>query len=60
MINAVEAVQRVSPHPRRRVLERVAARRGRDIGVVAGARELVYYGLRDGRIRRLAPPSPAA
>jgi len=34
-----------------------AARRGRNIGVVAAARELVclvYYGLRDGHIRRLA------
>jgi hypothetical protein len=38
------------------VRERVAARRGRNIGVVAAARELVclaYYGLRDGHIRRL-------
>jgi transposase len=39
------------------VRERVAQRRGRNIGVVAAARELVclaYYGLRDGHIRRLA------
>ena len=41
-----------------------AARRGRNIGVVAAARELtelVFYGLRDGDIRRLStPPQPAA
>jgi transposase len=55
---AVEAVQRVGTHTRlgqRR--DRVAERRGRNIGVVAAARELiclVYYGLRDGHIRRLA------
>jgi hypothetical protein len=67
MINAVEAVQRVSPHTRTgAVHERVAARRGRNIGVVAAARELVelvYYGLRDGHIRRLTPSTdtpPAA
>jgi transposase len=59
---AVEAVQRVGAHTRcGEVRERVAARRGRNIGVVAGARELVelvYYGLRDGHIRRLTPPPP--
>jgi transposase len=63
MINPVEAVQRVSPHTRPgAVRDRVAARRGRNIGVVAGARELVelvFYGLRDGRIRRLTPATPA-
>jgi hypothetical protein len=35
----------------------VAARRGRNIGVVAAARELtelVFFGLRDGDIRRLS------
>jgi hypothetical protein len=59
---AVEAVQRV---PASTVLgqlrDQVGARRGRNIGVVAAARELtelVYYGLRDGRIRRLSSPPP--
>jgi transposase len=59
---AVEAVQRV---PGSTVLgqlrDQVGARRGRNIGVVAAARELtelVYYGLRDGRIRRLSGPPP--
>jgi transposase len=55
---AVEAVQRVSKHHRLGQLrDRVAARRGRNIGKVAAARELtrlVYYGLRDGHIRALA------
>lgn len=54
---AVEAVQR-TPSSNRvgLVRDRVSARRGRNIGVVAGARELitlVFYGLRDGRIRCL-------
>ena len=66
---AVEAVQRVPAHTRLgQVRDRVAARRGRNIGVVAAARELtelVFYGLRDGRVRCLPPPasstsSPAA
>jgi transposase len=55
---AIEAVQRLGPQTQLgQVRERVAARRGRNIGVVAAARELielVYYGLRDGHIRRLA------
>jgi transposase len=55
---AVEAVQRVSKHHRLGQLrDRVAVRRGRNIGKVAAARELtrlVYYGLRDGHIRALA------
>jgi transposase len=55
---AIEAVQRIGPQTRLgQVRERVAERRGRNIGVVAAARELiclVYYGLRDGHIRRLA------
>jgi hypothetical protein len=47
------------------VREQVGARRGRNIGVVAAARELtelVFYGLRDGHIRRLPTPprTPAA
>jgi hypothetical protein len=57
---AVVAVQRVGAHTRPgAVCERVAARRGRNIGAVAAARELVelvYYGLRDGHIRWLSPP----
>jgi transposase len=66
---AVEAVQRVGGHTRLgQVRDRVGQRRGRNIGVVAAARELtalVFYGLRDGRVRCLAPPashtsSPAA
>jgi transposase len=64
---AVEAVQRVSPHTALGAFrDQVAARRGRNIGVVAAARELtelVFYGLRDGQIRRLStqcPPRPSA
>jgi transposase len=41
---------------------RVAERRGRNKGRVAAARKvltLVYYGLRDGEIRSLAPPEAA-
>jgi len=56
---AVEAVKRVGTHTRiGQIRERVADRRGRNIGTVAAARELtrlVYYGLRDGHIRALAP-----
>ena len=56
---AVEAVQRAGKHTRIAALrDRVGARRGRNIGVVAAARELttlVYYGLRDGRVRCLSP-----
>ena len=58
---AVEAVQRVPAHTRLGQLrDRIAARRGRNIGVVAAARELttlVFYGLRDHRIRCLNLPS---
>jgi transposase len=54
---AVEAVQRVSGHTHLgQHRDRVAARRGRNIGVVAAARELtelVFYGLRDHHIRAL-------
>ena len=64
---AVEAVQRVGAHTGLgQVREQVGARRGRNIGVVAAARqltELVFYGMRDGHIHRLAPPpslTPAA
>jgi transposase len=61
---AVEAVQRVPGHTRlgqRR--DRVAARRGRNIGVVAAARDLitlVFYGLRDHHIRCLPRAAEAA
>jgi transposase len=55
---AVEAVGRQhGPTPVARLNHRVAERRGRPIGRVAGARKLltlVYYGLRDGNIRCLA------
>jgi hypothetical protein len=66
---AVEAVQPVPGHTRLgQTRDRVAARRGRNIGIVAAARKLtglVFYGLRDGPVRGLAPPvsrssSPAA
>ena len=60
---AVEAIQRVSGHTRLgQHRDRVAARRGRNIGVVAAARELltlVFYGLRDHHIRALNPPPGA-
>jgi transposase len=61
---AVEAVQRVPGHTRfgkRR--DRVAQRRGRNIGVVAAARDLitlVFYGLRDHHIRCLPPRTETA
>ena len=62
---AVEAVQRVPAHTRLgQIRDQVGARRGRNIGVVAAARELtelVFFGLRDGDIRRLSTPhQPAA
>lgn len=54
---AVEAVQRVPAHTRLgQTRDRVGERRGRNIGVVAAARELVvwvFYGLRDHHIRAL-------
>jgi hypothetical protein len=54
---AVEAVQRVSAHTRLgQVRDQVGQRRGRNIGIVAASRELtelVFYGLRDHRIRAL-------
>jgi transposase len=59
---AVEAVQRVGAHTRHgQIRDRIGARRGRNIGVVA-ARELitlVFYGLRDHHIRCLAPARPS-
>jgi hypothetical protein len=57
----VEAVQRLSTHHwLGQLRDQVGARRGRNIGVVAAARELltlVFYGLRDGHIRCLHPTS---
>ena len=54
---AVEAVQRIGGHTRLgQIRDRVGKRRGRNIGIVAAARELitlVFYGLRDHHIRRL-------
>jgi transposase len=56
---AVEAVQRLPIDVKLRAdRDRIAERRGRSIGKVAAARRLlthVYYGLRDGHIRALAP-----
>jgi len=53
---AVEAVQRTGQNTRIGAYrDRVAERRGRNIGAVAAARELielVYYALRDGTVRR--------
>jgi len=58
---AVEAVQRVSAHTRLgQTRDRIGERRGRNIGTVAAARELitlVFYGLRDGHIRCLPRPA---
>jgi hypothetical protein len=54
----VEAVQRLGRHTRLgQVPDQVAQRRGSSIGTLAAARELielVFYGLRDGHIRRLS------
>jgi transposase len=59
---AVEAVQRVGGHTTLgQVRDQVSARRGANIGTVAAARELtelVFYAMRDGHVRRLAPPPP--
>ena len=61
---AVEAVQRTQQGSRlAAVRDRVAARRGRNIGTVAAARELVemvFYALRDHHVRRLTRPAAAA
>ena len=61
---AVEAVQRTEKGSRLwAVQNRVGARRGRNIGTVAAARELVemvFYALRDHHVRRLARPAGAA
>jgi transposase len=55
---AVEAAQRLTHGPIGTTRARVGARRGANIGKVAAARKLptlVYWGLRDGHIRCLAP-----
>ena len=55
---AIESVQVIGPHtPAGALRERVADRRGRNIGKVAAARRqvgYVYYALRDGHVRALA------
>ena len=60
---AVEAVQRAGKNSRLGAhRDRIAARRGRNIGTVAAARELlelVYYALRDHTVRRLRSPAAA-
>jgi transposase len=57
---AVESVQVVGPRTRVGALrDRVAARRGTNIGKVAAARlqiEYVFYALRDGHVRALQHP----
>jgi transposase len=57
---AVESVKRVAPHSRVGALrDRVADRRGANIGAVAAARlqvEYVFYALRDHHVRALHPP----
>ena len=68
---AIESVQILAQHQRGgRIRDRVADRRGRNIGVVAAARrqlEFVFYALRDHQVRALQrhptgggmrPPSP--
>ena len=62
-----EAIQRQPTGSRpRQVKDAIIARRGKEaknIARIAAARELltlVFYGMRDGRIRRLAKPRPAA
>ena len=61
---AVESVQLLPAHTKvGAVRDWVAARRGRNIGVVAAARaqiELVYYALRDHHVRALHRPQTAA
>lgn len=61
---AVEAAQKLKGDTKqRRDFDRIARRRGKNIGKVAIARKLltpVYYGLRDGEVRCLAQPKEAA
>jgi transposase len=61
---AVESVQ-ILPKTSRvgSIRDRVGARRGRNIGVVAAARqqvEYVFYALRDHHVRALRPPTQSA
>ena len=60
----MESVQLLPAHTRvGAIRDRVADRRGRNIGVVAGARqqvEFVFYALRDHHVRALHPPRAAA
>lgn len=60
---AVESIKRVSPRTRVGALrDRVADRRGANIGAVAAARqqiEYVFYALRDGHVRALQPRDAA-
>jgi transposase len=59
---AVEAVQRVHHGPLAGTKARLTVKRGTNIAKVAAARELltlVFYGLRDGHIRCLAPAAAA-
>jgi transposase len=60
---AVESIQRVGAHTRVGALrDRVAERRGANIGAVAAARqqiEYVFYALRDHHVRALHPPRAA-
>ena len=59
---AVESVKRVGPGTKVGALrDRVADRRGANIGAVAAARqqvEYVFYALRDHHVRALHPPTP--
>ena len=61
---AVESVKRLGAHTGRRLRDRVADRRGANIGAVAAARqqvEYVFYALRDHHVRALhRPPREAA
>src|SRR5262249_45560490 len=60
---AVEAVQRVHHGPLGSTKARLTVKRGPHIAKAAAARELltlVYYGLRDGHIRRLTKTPTAA
>jgi transposase len=60
---AIEAVQRTRTGPTGTVKTRIGPRRGKNIAKVAAARKLltlVYYGLRDGHIRALQPPTAQA
>lgn len=58
---AVESIKRVGPHSKVGALrDRVAERRGGNIGAVAAARqqvEYVFYALRDGHVRALEHPA---